>query len=326
MMLQSIISCGSGFADISKPELKLTSGSEFSENSMSWFNAFESAKFPTIVCDKKYFFLYSTDHDTDGSGGNTTTGAIWWGKGDNLDLSDFQEVALIIEGYQAETPYPVHLPFEITGHNEEFHLYYHTAGETSAYNTSVLFQSSRLLTTVGGAELHNCTWTDRGTPLEPSAGDDHLGYLMPYLLSDNTLIATHITKAGLPQPWANSVSSDGQDYTRGETIDTYTNVEEGYFAQLSEGRYFEKYNQAWWIGQIHPEDGSVGVGDDRLLIIAKADKIGGAITQKKLLNNGQSNIRHSVKIEEETAHIYITNPVSKLFYATYDLRNLPDLI
>lgn len=313
------------YGDIENISLEITSGSETVLSSISWLNAFKTSDFPNIVCDKTYFFLYSTDHENpEGSETWADVGALMYGKGNNLDLSDFQEVGQILSGWQCETPYPLHVPQAICGDTEEFHLFYHTVQQDPVNTNSA--QETRLITTAGGAELHNCVFTDRGNPLEFLSGDTHTGYFIPYELSPGNYIGTHITESGLPQPWANSVSTNGRTWTRNEAIDNYAGIEPGYFAQLSEGIYFEKYNQIWWMGQIHPENGSQGIGDDRKLILAKATKIAGAITQVQLLNQGKTNVRHSVKIEGDTAHIYITNPVSKLYHATYDLKNLQQFL
>src|SRR5690606_13724923 len=78
----------------------LTLGTDVTPNSIYWFRPYLSSEFPEITCDKTYLFLYSTDHDSGGGGGG-----IYWGKGNNLDCSDFEELGLIIEGYQAETPF-----------------------------------------------------------------------------------------------------------------------------------------------------------------------------------------------------------------------------
>jgi hypothetical protein len=302
-----------GLEDLS---LRITSGQQTTLTSISWFNAYKTSEFPEVVCDKTYFFLYSTDHDA-GSGG------INWGKGDNLDLTDFVEVAQIFNGYQAETPKLIRVPLAENPDTEVLHLFYHT-NSTDPENEGI--QQTRLKTSEGGAELHLMTWVDRGNPLGVVTGENHTGYFMPYLRGVNDWIGVHITKGGLPQPWFFSTSTDGRTWARGSQIDTIQGTENGYFAQLSEGKYFNYLNEQWWIGQIHPETG--GLTDaDRLLIIAKSDSDYNTISQQAILNNQDENIRYSVYIDTNNkAHVYLTNPVSKLYHGVYDLENLNDFI
>ncbi|SOC79817.1 hypothetical protein SAMN06296241_1354 [Salinimicrobium sediminis] len=299
--------------DIYDYSLRLNA-SNLATNSFYFFRPYRTANYSAVVNDKDFFFLYSRDHDS----GNPPPGGLYWGKGNNLDLSDFEEGGLILDGNQAETPILLQL-------GNTLFLYYHTDTSETGNNGK---QQTRLVTSPGGNLLHLNTWTDEGRPLGIVGTNDHTGYFHPYQRT-NDIIGTHITKGGLPQPWETSISTDGgYTYTRHEVIDVITGTETGYFAQLSDGQYFEKYNQWWWIGTIHPEADSAIFDADKKLILAKASKLGGTLTQQAILNGGAENLRHSVRVWDDSniAQIYVTNPKTSLYHAKYDLRNLQQYI
>lgn len=280
----------------------------YSPNSWYFFRPYLTADFSSVVCDKTYFFLYSTDHDA------STGGGIWWGKANNLDLSDFVEVGQVVSGGdQEETPFLMQIGSTLS-------LYYHTT-TTEAGNGSK--QQTRLITSVGGNQLHLNSWTDQGRPLGIVADENHTGYPLPYQ-RENDIILTHIGKGGLPQPWKTSVSTDGGlTYSRNETVDVITGIETGYFAQLSEGIYFTFQGQQFWIGQVHPETTTGGIhAIEKKIIIAKVTATEfSSVTQ---LDNIHPDLvlRTQAFIEGTTAHIYFTKLKSDLYYAKYDLNNL----
>jgi hypothetical protein len=282
-----------------------------------WFNAYKSTDFPEVVCDKNYFFLYSTDHSS-GAGG------LYWGKGNDLGLSDFIEIGLILSGYQAETPRLIRIPFEECGDSEVLHLFYHTLG-TDPGNSGK--QQTRLITSVGGTELHLMTWTDRGRPLGIVGSENHTGYLFPYKLSANNYIGTHIITSGLPQPWYYSTSTNGRTWIRGSQIDTTTNVLSSFFTQVSLGLYFNKFEQQWWIGQIYSltggELGGAGVG--AMLALCKATNFDN-LTHVKLLRELNDAGDHSVYIDGDVAHIYIIKGANQVYHGTCNLNNLENYL
>jgi len=298
--------------DIENLTLRLSSV-DTTLNSFYWFIGYKSEDFPEVICDRDYFFIYSTDHDSNNAG------AIMWGKGNNIDLTDFVEVGQITSGYQSETPQLIRIP---SADGEVLHLYFHTY----RYPGYVIDQETHVFTSAGGAELHNMDWTFHPRIFGNLQGENHTGYARVYKRSDNDYLATHITKGGLPQPWFYSTSTDGRTWTRGNQIDTISGTENGYFAQLSDGLYFEKYGQQWWIGQLHPETNSGIFDADKKIALCKSINPYRELQQIKLLNNGEENLRHTVMKEGDIAHIFITNPKDKIYHGTYDLTDLKNYL
>jgi hypothetical protein len=292
---------------------------EVSINSFYFITPYKAVDYPEVNCDKTYFFVYSTDHD-DGAG------AIWWGKGNNLDLSDFQELGLITTGYQSETPVLMKIPTTESGlQTDTIFMYYHTGTDDPA-NTNA--QETRLLTCAGG-DLHTASWTDRGNPLGLLEGESHTGYFRIYKRGANDYIGTHITFGGLSQEWKYSTSTDGLTFVRGPKVDVRTSVNINYFAQPSDGMYFKYNGIQYWIGNAHPRKNS-GIFDiDRKLILTRMDNGEfGKMTELDVLNNGTVNLRHGAYIENGIAHIYATYPTvsnsggDQIYYGKYDLRNI----
>ena len=290
-------------AEIYDAEIKLVQGTDTAIAGFYFFQAYKTSNFSSVVCDKDYFFLYSTHHAP-------ADGAIYWGRGDNLDLSDFQEVAIIKSGNQSETPYLI----EIGG---TLFFYYHTAGGEAGNDSK---QQTRLMTSPGGAELHLMTWTDQGRPLGIVGDENHTGYLKVYQRGANDYVGTHIGKSGLPQPWKISVSIDGLTFTREADIDTITGIESGFYFKPSEGTYFDYNGEQWWIGTIQPRESSFK--NDKKMILAKSDELWGKVTQKDVIF--QPNIFNvmSAYVVGDIAHIYFIINKSELYYGKFDLTEL----
>lgn len=293
--------------EIYEADSKLSAGLDTVEDGFYFFRAYLTSNFSNVVNDKNFFFLYSTHH-------STTGGGIYWGKGNDLELSDFVEGGLIVSGDQAETPSLI----EIGG---TLFLYYHTDSTETGNNSK---QQSRLITSPGGAELHLMTWTDQGRPLGIVGDENHTGYLKVYERGINDYVGTHIGKAGLPQPWKRSVSTDGLTYTREADIDTTTGIETGYFNKPSEGTYFDYNGDQWWIGTIQPTDSSFGA--DKKMILAKSDELFGAVTQKSVLFNENIFNVMSAYIEGDIAHIYFIKQKSALWHGKFDLTQINNLL
>ena len=294
----------SSISSIYDVEEKLVSGVQTSIKGYYFFTAYLASGFPYIACDKKYFFLYSTHHGE---------GEIWWGKGNNLELSDFQEVALIKSGYQAETSVPITIGTK-TG------IYYHTNTTDPANNN---MQKTHLMTYDGGgasAALHLMNWVEETLPISPLAGQNHLGYFR-HNVTDTNIIGHHIGKGGLPQPWIRSISTDGgYTYTQDREIDVTTGIEDGYFAQLSLGKYFDYAGSQWWIGNISEQ----GVLDEftKKMIVAKADSPYAEITQRAVIFPEIIMNVMGIYLEGDTAHIYFIKNKQSLWHGKFDLTQL----
>ncbi|MAG88801.1 hypothetical protein [Zunongwangia profunda] len=280
-----------------------------------FFNAYESSKYPEVICDTKYFFIYSTDHAV-GSGG------LYWGKGNELDLSDFQEIALITSGYQSETPVLMRIPAEELPDNEVLHLFYHTVGNEPGNSG---YQQTRLITSQGGSELHTMSWTDRGRPLGILSGENHTGYFRPQRIGPNNYRGTHITKGGIPQPWYFSTSTDGRVWTRSQEYDARSFVPEvGDWIKPSYGDFFDYLGRKWWIGTLSKAQDSENTnGVQKQLVLCKSNNNFQVTEIVQILNNGNYTRNHGVKIDGNLAYIYTENPSpSNIYSSKFDLRNL----
>jgi hypothetical protein len=293
-------------------------------NTIWWFTPYLASDFPELTFTKTYFFLYSSDHDA-GDGG------IYVGEGDELDLSDFVELGLVIDGYQTETPYLYRFP----SNTRKIHLYFHTAASDPA-NGGI--QRTRLVSTNSGS-LHDSTWTTETNPLGSEAGDQHLGY---FTFWDNGTIlkGVHFKRgAGLVgyldgTDQYSVLASDGLSSTRGAIVDRYFNLfGSSRYPQLSVGKFFKKYDQWWWIGNTRytaagfpdnptPTDGGVR------MVLCKANEdfeITEFITE--LAGNGKYwffYIDGTSLAPGDTLHCYecINVLPSHMNYTTFDLTQL----
>lgn len=170
---------------------------------VAWPYVYKSSDYPNFNIVKPYFTIYSTDHDSVGTG----SGVIAWGHMDDPEGNGFEELGVIQTGYQCEYPW-------LMKRGTEYFLYYHTHDEPGHTVT----QESRLLTTTGGALPHNVTWTDEGRPITVQAGDDHTGYMMVYERGVDDYIAIHLTVGGSPNTIYYSTSPDLRNWTRGAEI------------------------------------------------------------------------------------------------------------
>lgn len=312
-MLQSIIS-QSRDLNITLPETVtevLTPGVDVTPTSLYWFTPYLSSKFPEITCDKTYFFLYSTDHDG-GSGG------IWWGKGDNLDLSDFVEISStpIITGHQAETPLLVRFP----NSHKKLHLFYHTWGLEPGNNG----QETRLITTNDDL-LHTANWIDEGRPLGFVTGQDHSGYFN-YWHNGEQFIGTSYEKgATLPTydgKWVYHTSQDGVTWARGGEVERYENIDSDKRYGVSFNEYFKRGNQWYWLGTAVTRDNYAATKND-FLILSKANSDFVITEQVAVLYTSEYISTWKIYIEGNTAHCYLHHDNDDpLGYTTFDLSGL----
>jgi hypothetical protein len=226
-MLQSIIaqSVNSSTVQLSPITTALTVEQDTTSDSVYWFNAYKASEFPELTVDKDYIFLWSTDHDN-GPGG------IWIGKGDNLDLSDFIEVAQLFTGSQAETPFL----YRDAGAARPILLYYHiAAGDCPGQNT-------RLKTTAGGA-IDSLTFTDETQPIGCQGTVDgvtqnHTGYMRFYDI-DGQRIANHYLNGSIPPTYQRSNANNLYAFSNINTFTQYNPfLDSGRTYHLSWGAHF----------------------------------------------------------------------------------------
>jgi hypothetical protein len=312
MLLQSIISQGSFLnEDLQDVSQFITGGIETNINEFLWFRPYLSTDFPEVICNKKYFYLYATDHDSN-------LGGIYWGEGDNINGTDFDELGLIIEGFQAETPFLVR--DDSVQDNEVIHLFYHTGGSEQGNNGK---QQTRLLTTSGG-ELHIANWTDRGRPLGLEAGENHTGYLKLYKNPTETnYIGIHLTKGGLPPEYKFSkTTTNVRNIEREGVYDIYNGIQENYRVKPSYGMYFERYGIRWFLGTIEPLVGDENSEPDKQLILAKTNEDLQITEQVVVLNYGDKTRNYEIFIEDNYAHVYFNRIRTNVWYGRYNLENL----
>lgn len=292
--------------------------SSLTSTSVYWFRPYLAADYPEVTCDKTYFFMWSTDHNS--------SGGIWWGKGNNLDLSDFTELGQVVASvYSNETPFLM----RFSGNAEPLSLYYHSDA-TDPENSGI--QETRLITTTGGL-LHTATWTDRGNPLGSEAGDQHLGYFKAW---DNGVnkIGIHYKKGsnnstGFIGEWQYSIlAADGYSVTRGDLFDVTANIDSGRRYVPSFGEFFKLYNQWWWLGTTESATLPFGSGEEtKQLVLAKANSNFEITQQLRVLNNGEfTEGTWEVNVEGFTAHLYFNNLGTDVKYATLDLVQLSNYI
>lgn len=302
--------------DIYDIQVALNNATAFSGTPMvMWFKPYLASLFPEITCDKTYIFLYSTDHKTSNIGG------IYWGKGNNLNCSDFVEQGLIIDVYQAESPQLVRIPSSICGDSDVIHLYYHT---NTSDPTNSSRQQSHLITTAGGL-LHTTTWTQRGLIL--GGTEAHTGYLKVYEKGISTYQGIHILAGGVPQEYGFSASTTGRLYTRINEFNRTFYLPIGFQYKPVTGIFIiDLYNNNWYIGNVVPVD---FVGDTTFCLI----KLNANLQPKQFCINLNNNVGIpivieksygdlEVYIENSIAYLYWTDGVGSVKFAKYNLSNL----
>jgi hypothetical protein len=286
------------------------STSDVTIGSFYWVRPYLSEKFPTITCDRKYIWLMSTDH------ANENNGAIIEGKGDNLDLSDFEQIGTIYSGNQSETPCLMNIP--LSPDNEKVHFFYHTGNHPN--NEGI--QQTRLLTTEGGSILSNCNFTDHDNPLGRFAYENHTGYFEGYFI-DNKILAVHTSMANNPtKPGVIYISEsfDGRQFRRVEKFDRFSAVNPGRGIVPAFGQYFKRYGRWWWLGMTYSTNFSNPDSLDKHLVLCKATNRLQIHQQCEILSTGMSHLYPY--IEGDTAHVYYKEDVEAVKYGTYNLNNL----
>lgn len=280
-----------------------------------WFRPYLAADFPEITCDKKYIFIYSTDH-------SSTAGQIWWGKGDDINCSDFAEQGIILtNAYQCESPYLMRVP-EMSG-GEVVCLYYHTDASDPSNSSR---QQTHLITTSGGV-LHTATWTQRGTVL--GGTEPHTGYLKLYKLGAANYKGVHLTTSGIPQNYAFSTTTNGLTFTRGAAYNKSAFLETTQQYKITTGYMFNKYGKWWYIGNIAPVTFS---GQTTFCLIRLNDDLTPYMLCK-LLNNGEGITIVTNKVQGDL-EVYIEGDIAYLFWkqgnyiknSKYELSNLLEYV
>lgn len=312
MLLQVLQSSNSevpSIDDVSTPTLVVPIA-DITTTSVYWFRAYKSSDFSSVMTfTTDYFFLWSTDHDA-GDGG------VYWGSGNSLDCSDFIEEGLIIDGYQAETPFPLIA-------DSKFLLFYHTIG-TNPINSPAIQQTNLITATTG--VLDSATWTQQTNPLGNQTGDAHTGYFRAWQQDNGVYKGTHF-KVGsnlpvtLPTIQYSTLSSDGLTGTRGDTVNLTNAVPSGYYWSPSFGEFFKLYDKWWWLGTLN--DDTTG-GADALLAIFEANSDFTLNRFVSVLNGGTTGRTWAIypDLDAKVAHCYQNNKLVGVYYTTFNLAQL----
>lgn len=269
-------------------------------DSFLWVYPYLTSDFPEITCDKKYFFLYSPDHD------QTLVGGLTMAKGDYLDLRDFEEIGIIRTGHQAETPLLKRFPNE----DRPIFLYYHTIDTNPINLCGGNNQETNLMTTTGG-DLVNSIWTDETNPLDcqgtvDGVAQNHTGYLNYWNIEGNLIGYHSFGNSGGTSYYQKSTTSNGKNWFHNNP---YSKEDVSFgnnrWYQLNRMTPFKRKNGWYAIVQSADIDTNISGGDNAAgqLHIVKLDDRGN-ITEK-LFDLTEANIQPAtVYIEGNTAHIY----------------------
>lgn len=283
-----------------------------------WLTIYKSSDFPAITTVKDYFCLWSTDHDP-GDGG------IWWGECDDLELTNFVENGLIVDGYQAEAGFLMYRDDDVDGH--KVYLYYHT---TTSDPDNGGYQQTHLLTCTGGA-LHSASWTQRGKVLGliPDAPtENHTGYLIVNKISASSFVGIHTTRAGIAPPppitYGKSTDTDGRSFTRISSdidLDSFMPWER-YYHHMG-GVFFTRDSTQYVICRSVVFDDLVE--HDRLCLFeCDGNYVATAYLGNISIPDGGNGMRVSNHyIDGDTYHIYYnTASKDKIYHTTWDLTVL----
>lgn len=264
--------------------------------------------------DKKYLISFSTDHDS-GAGG------IHIGKADNLNLTDFEYIQLLVSGHQAETAWFRY----VEGETEPVYMFYHTTS-TDPANGGI--QSTRLRTYPLG---DFSTYTQKNNPLGSQAGDQHIGYLRFWDFPSG-VIGVHLkglvpsTDNLITYQYSTPDDSSLLTWTRGDTFKGTDNISPNRAYQLNAGHFFERYGRRWWMGTTRSIIPPLGYGfNKKQLVLALCDDLGRITKEVAVLNNGDylNNWEPNEDVDDpNTMHLFMTDRTNPLKYATYDLRQL----
>lgn len=273
------------------------------------WKVYKASDFSYVTCDKDYFFTFSSDHD---SSGGAYYGRCYWGKGNNLDFTDFEYLGITKEGLQAETPYLLEFPSQ----TNKLYFYYHVVFDRGISAEDE--QETRAQYSTTGGLLHDNIWND-ADPINILGEDlpqDHTGYLKVWNI-DGVLKGTHYKRQSLPSFITGEVqvssTTNGQDWTRENILEIdLDNILGGTpdrFVFPSYGEYF-KYNGQWfWIGTDQAKTGSSLTSATRGLILCKSNTDLELTEMIMRLDNGVYAVEswHPNYLGDDFIHLYGTN-------------------
>lgn len=283
-----------------------------------FWKVYKAVDYPEVTCDKTYFFTFSSDHAA------LADGKCFWGKGNNLDLTDFEYLGIMQSGLQAETPFLLRFPDQAN----RLYLYYHVIFDRGISVNNE--QETRAKFSTTGGLLHDSIWTD-ADPINVLGEDlpqDHTGYLKVYNV-DNILKGVHYKEqifgsniTGVVQV---STTVNGQDWLRGDLLDIETAADFDRFFFAYYGEYFKYLGKWWWVGTDQTKTGGSLTSPTQGLVICKSNENLELTEQIMRLDNG---VFDSVSwfgnyMGDNYLHLYGTNINNKTTtYKRLDLRFL----
>lgn len=324
-MLNAVISQSSNLQDYVPPldfGVVLDDSISTEVDTQLFWIAYKTSEHPDVTCDKTYFFTFSSDHD---SGGGAFFGRCYWGKGNNLDLSDFEYLGITKEGLQAETPYILSLPEE----TNKLWMYYHVHFDRGI-SPNIEQETRGQYSTTGGL-LTDAIWTD-ASPINVLGEDlpqDHTGYLKIWNV-EGILKGTHYKEQSLPSNITGvaqvSTTINGQDWTRGDILDLETAADFGRFFFPSYGEYFKYLGQWWWVGTDQAKTGSSLTSATRGLVLCKSNTDLELTEQIMRLDDGVFAVEswHPNYLGDDFIHLYGVNINNQT--TTYKRLNLQFLL
>jgi hypothetical protein len=281
---------------------------------------------------KKYIIIYSTDHAGYGDG---LDGGIAWGQADYPNLSDFEDMGIILQNTNdPETPHLEYVPNDPDG--KPLHLYFHTGLDDTRNGSGN--QQTWLWKTAGGSLTNPSIWTEVQHPLglrsDLGVTENHTGYLVTFLQDDGSWIGVHSTRnwqantiSGIPKIGISTAPSSGTPWTR-QTSEIEITSFMPYYHQFHHSRYlfFTRNTIQYCAGSFAQLDFDF---DKSRICICQCD---GNYNPTTFLGNisdvdsGNGATNCSFYIDEvnapDTLNIYYTIGRTTLYHTTWDLKNL----
>ena len=298
------------FNSVSRPETVLVANVDVSASSFYWFMPYRSADFPEVETEKRYFALWSTDHDED-------DGGIWWGDFDRLDLSDFREIGLITSGHQSETPWLIRNPSDPEG--EKLYLFFHP---DRSHPDNDEHQQTRLLTSAGGGKLHLLDWHDRGNVLGLKPEDKHTGYLSVHPNADSSWTGLHLVIGGSPGLYGRSSSEDGRVWKRDSTywdVDSY--MPPGRKLDPTNITFFTRDSVRYAVALNKSRDAHGLTYEDQFVGLAIADEDYRVYDYMGLIWEDEPASDVRAFVADGRVHFYLAGPNTRLRYAAAPLKS-----
>lgn len=327
MILQNIIST-SGSKPVYMPPIEygvvLRGGIDTDLPTQLFVQPYIASEWPEIPCDKTYFFLMSTDHGRPLPKQDRSV----WGKGNNLDLSDYEDIGVLNLSPETTELEETCSLLRFPSQDNVINIYYQVAHERGI---SVNNEAETRCQYTDGGLLHEDIWTkpDPINVLGEDLPQDHTGYLKIWNI-EGVLKGTHYKEQSLPSFITGSVqvstTVNGLDWTRGHLIDLDSAADEGRFFFPSYGEYFKMYGQWWWIGTDQAKVGSSLTSATRGLVLCRSNESLELTEQIMRLDNGVFAVEswHPKKFPNENIiHLYGTNiNEGTTKYMTLDLQFL----